>query len=111
MHILAYISPIINYFCGRKQRTKVRDKYSSLRAIIYGVFQGSILGPLFFNIYLNDLFPFSEGFSMANYADDNSPYESSFNIEEVILKLEEDANILVDWFTNNYLKPNPGIFF
>ena len=33
---------------------------------------------------------------MANYADDNSPYESSFNIEEVILKLEEDANILVD---------------
>ena len=44
---------------------------------------------------------------MANYADDNSPYESSFNIEEVILKLEEDANILVDWFTNNYLKPNP----
>ena len=44
---------------------------------------------------------------MANYADDNSPYESSFNIEEVILKLEEDANILVDWFTNNYFKPNP----
>ena len=44
---------------------------------------------------------------MANYVDDNSPYESSFNIEEVILKLEENANILVDWFTNNYLKPNP----
>ena len=36
-----------------------------------------------------------------------SPYKSSFNIEEVILKLEEDANILVDWFTINYLKPNP----
>ena len=44
---------------------------------------------------------------MANYADDNSPYESSFNIAEVILQLEEDANILVDWFANNYLKPNP----
>ena len=101
------LSLISDYFCGRKQRTKVRDKYSSWRAIIYGVFQGSILEPLFFNIYLNDLFLFSEGFLMANYADDNSPYESSFNIEEVILKLEEDANILVDWFTNNYLKPNP----
>ena len=101
------LSLISAYFCGRKQRTKVRDKYSSWRAIIYGVFQGSILGPLFFNIYLNDLFLFSEGFLMANYADDNSPYESSFNIEEVILILEEDANILVDWFTNNYFKPNP----
>ena len=44
---------------------------------------------------------------MADYADDNPPYESSFDIKEVILKLEEDANILVDWFTNNYLKPNP----
>ena len=98
------LSLISDYFCGRKQRTKLRDKYSSWRAIIYGVFLGSILGPSFFNIYLNDLFLC---FLMANYADDNSPYESSFNIEEVILKLEEDANILVDWFTNNYLKPNP----
>ena len=87
--------------------TKVRNKYSSWRKIIYGVPQGSILAPLLFNIYINDLFLFSEDFLMTNYADDCSPYEFSYATEEVIIKLENDANLLIEWYKNNYLKPNP----
>ena len=42
----------------------------------YGIPQGSILGPLIFNIFLCDLFYFLEGVSVASYADDTTPYSS-----------------------------------
>ena len=46
---------ILDYLTGRKQRTKISESYSSWSDIIYGVPQGSILGPLFFNIYMGGL--------------------------------------------------------
>ena len=73
-----------DYLSGRKQRTKIGDNFSSYREIVYGVPQGSILGPLLFNIYINDLFLFSKDFNLANYADDCSPFEFSGTIDEVI---------------------------
>ena len=69
--------------------------------------RGSILGPLLFNIYINNLFLFSQNFSVANYADDCSPYEFSGSIDEVILKLQHDSLRLIEWYESNYLKPNP----
>ena len=47
---------IHDYLSNRKQRVKVNDAYSSWKDIFYGVPQGSILGPLSFNIHLCDLF-------------------------------------------------------
>ena len=96
-----------DYLSGRKQRTKIGDNFSSYREIVYGVPQGSILGPLLFNIYINDLFLFSKDFNLANYADDCSPFEFSGTTDEVIKKLENDSCILIKWYDSNYLKPNP----
>ena len=58
---------------NRKQRTKLNSTYSSLLEIIFGFPQGSILGPLLFNIFLIDLFFITEDTDIASYADNNTP--------------------------------------
>ena len=80
-----------------KQRTKVKNSYSTWIDIIYGVPQGSVVGPLLFNIYINDLF-FSEEFQMANFADDCIPYDFGNNTDEVLNKLEEQSILLIELY-------------
>ena len=67
---------IYDYLRHRKQRTRIGDSYSSWQEILYGVPQGSILGPLLFNADLCDLFITTSRYDIANYADDNTPYAS-----------------------------------
>ena len=70
-------------------RTKLKASYSSWHDILSGVPQGSILGLLLFNIFLCDLFLMVENTDFASYADDNTPYTTGVNNEEVITKLEK----------------------
>ena len=99
---------IYDYLTNRKQRVRINSKYSSWSQIISGVPQGSIIGPLLFNIYLADLFIFSKDSYIANFADDNTPYACDQNIESVIKRLENDSIQLFQWFENNGLKANSG---
>ena len=100
---LAYID---SYLTDRKQRTKVNNSFSSWSNILSGVPQGSILGPLLFNIYLNDIFFFINETSLTNYADDNTPYAINSNVDTLISTLENDTKTLIEWFNDNYFKMN-----
>ena len=71
---LTVLKLVHNCLSNRKQRTKINSTYSSLLEIIFGVPEGSILGPLLFNIVLTDLFFIIEETDIASYADNNAPY-------------------------------------
>ena len=97
---------IQSYLSESQQRTNVNNAYITYSDILYGIPQGSILGPLLFNIYISDIFYDIDLCDITSYADDNTPYTSDFNLEEVIQKLELTNNNLFKWFKNNQMKAN-----
>ena len=95
-----------SYLSNRKQRTKINDACSKYCEILFGVHQGSLLGPLLFNIYLCDMFYDNHDCDIVSYADDITPYASSNNSDALINKLEESTDKLFHWFRNNHMRAN-----
>ena len=62
----------MDYLSERSQRVKIDSAFSSWSNLDKGVPQGSVLGPLLFNIYINDLFWVNEMTEVCNFADDTT---------------------------------------
>ena len=63
-----------------------------------GVPQGSILGPLLFNVFINDIFIFIEKTEACNFADDNTIYDCGKDLSNILENLKHDLKILLKWF-------------
>ena len=101
---------IPNYLSNRKQRVKLGFQFSDWQEIKSGVPQGSVLGPLFFNIFINDMLLEDKESEICNFANDTTIYTNGNNVESVILSLEEDLSRTLNWFRINHMAANPGKF-
>ena len=99
-----------SYLTNRKQCVKIGCYKSSQSNIKIGVPQGSVLGPLLFNIFLNDLFYMELNSDICNFADDNTVYSCGTSISEITTNLENDLNTLLNWFYANGMVANPDKF-
>ena len=94
-----------SYLSDRWQRTKVNLSFSSWPELLLGVPQGSVLGPILFNIYINNPFYFLTC-EICKFADDTMPYVCNSSLEYVLEKLEEYSALVIEWCEINEMEMN-----
>ena len=97
---------ICSYLSNRKQCVCYNSVFSDFKPVTTGVPQGSVLGPLLFLIYINDLPKTSSVVSFILFADDTTITFSSDNIIELESVLNRELHIISDWFKANKLTLN-----
>ena len=111
LHYSTSLDWVLNYLASRKQFVQVNDKQSELTDVLFGVPQGSILGPFLFNLYVNDLqsdCTLSRKCPCFQYADDTTLYKHSTPKELSACEQEMKSAIssLEQWATGSNLLLN-----
>jgi hypothetical protein len=94
-----------SYLEGRKQFVEVGAARSCIRSLNISVIQGSILGPILFNIFINDL-PLATNLHVSLFADDTQALASGKNLPSLITHINSEIKKLAKWFRANRLAVN-----
>ena len=95
-----------NYLENRTQITRCKDKISKPASVNIGVPQGTVLGPIIFLLYVNDLPSYLNQYSCIMYADDTSLKSSADDHETLQTNLQFITDKTVDWLNKNRLLLN-----
>ena len=99
---------LTSYLSNRSQECLVNGCISDSTPLTIGVPQGSILGPLLFLIYINDIQKSSPDTLLGMYADDTSMIIPGRTLNEAVTKTRETLNSLGEWFASNKLSLSPA---
>ena len=97
---------IKDYLTNRSQSVRVNDTLSAFKNIECGVPQGSVLGPLLFLIFLNDLNSLSPNLEVITFADDASIFMSNASLTALESQMNKELSNIHTWFECNMLKLN-----
>ena len=95
-----------SFLCGRKQYVKINEYSSEIKDQNHGVPQGSILSPLIFGVFMNDLPLFLKKVNIDLYADDINLYSEGVSVKKIENTLSKDIQVFEKWCYNNKLKVN-----
>ena len=95
-----------SYLSNREQRVRIRDNYSSYKPVKHGVPQGSILGPLLFLIYINDLNKSIEHSKTFHFADDTGLLCRNKSLKKLNCRVNQDLSNLATWLRSNAISLN-----
>ena len=95
-----------SYLKNRNQRVQINNNFSATKSVIAGVPQGSLDGPLLFNLFINDLVLFLTETMLSNYAYDNNLFNIGRDLNKVKDTLAKDFGIVTNWFYQNFMVLN-----
>ena len=95
-----------SYLVERNQYTTIGDYHSTLQEIYYGVPQGSVLGPLLFILYINDLHQVIQHCSVFHYADDTNLLLINKSLKTIVSYVNHDLALITDWLRANKISLN-----
>ena len=93
-----------------EKNVKINNAHSVFQVLLSGVSPGSIIGPLLFNTFINDLYLWITKTDLLNFTDDNTTTAAERAIESLLSALETERHAAIEWFKLNEMIVSPGKF-